>query len=146
MFLPYGTQIPKADKGSILRLKVYKEFEKVIEEVYIRLEGEVGSKGKMRVEGVREAREAVKEIIRRTVERPIDGLEDGTDLFDFGLDSLQSTWIRNTIQRVCAFVSLSGLGVIGGICRRLIWVERSCLSTLSLNTLPLPSASVSSSL
>ena len=146
MFLPYGTHIPKADKGSILRPKVYKEFEKVIEEVYMRLEGEVGSEGKMRVEGVREAREAVKEIIRRTVERPIDGLEDDTDLFDFGLDSLQSTRIRNAIQRVRAFVSLPGLVLIGGFYRRLIWVERSCLSTLSSNTLPLPSASVSSSL
>lgn len=104
MFLPYGTQIPRADKGSILRPKVYKEFEKVIEEVYKRLEGEVGSEGKTRVEGEGETRMVVREVIGRTIERPMDGLEDDTDLFDFGLDSLQSTRIRNAIQRVRAFV------------------------------------------
>ncbi|KAH0827399.1 male sterility protein-domain-containing protein [Lanmaoa asiatica] len=99
VFLPYGTQIPRADKGSILRPKVYKEFEKLIEEAYRRLEGEVGSKGKRHVEGEGEARVVVREVILRTIERPIDGLEDDADLFDFGLDSLQSTRIRNTIQR-----------------------------------------------
>jgi len=40
VFLPYGTHIPRADKGSILRPKVYREFEKVTEEMYRRLEGE----------------------------------------------------------------------------------------------------------
>ena len=103
MFLPYGTQIPRADKGSILRPKVYKEFETVIEEVYKRLEGEVGPDGKKHVEGEREARAAVREVIDRTIERPLDELEDDTDLFDFGLDSLQSSRIRNAIQRVRAF-------------------------------------------
>lgn len=106
MFLPYGTQIPRADKGSILRAKVYKEFEEVIDEVYRRIEGEVGSEGKRRVEGEGEAREVVREVIGRTIERPIDGLEDDMDLFDFGLDSLQSTRIRNAIQRVRASVFL----------------------------------------
>ncbi|KAG6378292.1 male sterility protein-domain-containing protein [Boletus reticuloceps] len=99
VFLPYGTQIPRADKGSILRPKVYREFEKEIEGVYKRLEGEVGSEGKIRVEKEREARVVVREVIGRMIERPIDGLEDDTDLFDFGLDSLQSSRIRNAIQR-----------------------------------------------
>ena len=87
---------------------MYKEFEKVIEEVYGHLEGEVGPEGKWHVEGEAEARVVVREVIRRTIERPIDGLEDDTDLFDFGLDSLQSTRIRNVIQRVRVFV----LGII----------------------------------
>jgi hypothetical protein len=98
VFLPYRTQIPRADKGSILRLKLYKEFEKVIE-VYKRLEGEVGSEGKIRVKERRD--------YWRAIQRPIDGLEDDTDLFDFWFDSLQSTRIRNAIQRVCVFVSFS---------------------------------------
>ncbi|KAN0090779.1 hypothetical protein V8E55_004345 [Tylopilus felleus] len=89
VFLPYGTVIPRADKGSILRPKVYKEFEKMIKEVYKRLEGELESKDKLRAE----------EVIGRTIEWPIEGLEDDTDLFNFGLDSLQSTRIRNAIQR-----------------------------------------------
>lgn len=100
MFLPYGTLIPRADKGSILRPKVYKEFEKVIEEVYERLEGAIGAGGKRHVEGEVEARVVVREVIEKMIERPINGLEDDTDLFDFGLDSLQSSRIRNAIQRV----------------------------------------------
>ncbi|KAG1723800.1 hypothetical protein EDB19DRAFT_1915911 [Suillus lakei] len=41
VFLPHGTVIPRADKGSILRPRVYKEFEGVINEVYKRLEGDI---------------------------------------------------------------------------------------------------------
>jgi aryl carrier-like protein len=88
---------------------VYKEFAKVIEDVYRRLEGDVGSEGKRRVEGEREAMVVVRDVIGRTIERSLDGLEDDTDLFDFGLDSLQSTRIRDAIQRVRAFESLLDL-------------------------------------
>ena len=113
MFLPYGTLIPRADKGSILRPKVYKEFEKVIEEVYMRLEGELGSEGKKRVEGEAEARVIVREVIGRIIERSIDGLDDDTDLFDFGLDSLRSTRIRNALQRVRVWVLVESSFGIG---------------------------------
>ncbi|KIJ19149.1 hypothetical protein PAXINDRAFT_161353 [Paxillus involutus ATCC 200175] len=99
VFLPYGTVIPRADKGSIIRLRAYKEFEKMIDEVYMRLEGELGSETKRRLEGEDEARVVVRELIGQTIERPIDNLVDDTDLFEFGLDSLQSTRIRNAIQR-----------------------------------------------
>ena len=105
-FLPYGTPIPRSDKGFILRAKVYKEFEKVIEKVYERLEGEAGLEGRRRVEGEVEARAAVRELIGRTIEKPIDYLDDDTDLFGFGLDSLQSTRVRNALQRVRVIVCL----------------------------------------
>lgn len=100
VFLPYGTAIPRVDKGSVLRPKVYKDFEKAIEGMYARLEGEEEPEGKRRTEGEAEAKVVVREVIGRTIERSIDGLEDDTDLFEFGLDSLQSTRIRNAIQRV----------------------------------------------
>ncbi|KIJ67974.1 hypothetical protein HYDPIDRAFT_83419 [Hydnomerulius pinastri MD-312] len=99
VFLPFGTVIPRADKGSILRPRVYREFEKVIDDVYKRLEGELGSEEKRHLSGEAEARAVVRELIGKTIERPIDNLEDNTDIFDFGLDSLQSTRIRNAIQR-----------------------------------------------
>ncbi|KAF9219622.1 L-aminoadipate-semialdehyde dehydrogenase [Gyrodon lividus] len=99
MFLPHGTMIPRADKGSIIRPRVYKEFEKVIDEVYRRLEGELGCEEKRCVGGEADARATVRELIGKTIERPTDNLEDDTDLFEFGLDSLQSTRIRNAIQR-----------------------------------------------
>ncbi|OAX43282.1 L-aminoadipate-semialdehyde dehydrogenase [Rhizopogon vinicolor AM-OR11-026] len=99
VILPYDTVIPRADKGSILRPRVYKEFESVINEVYKRLEGDVDEAGKRRLNSEADARMTVRDIIGRMVERPIDNLQDNTDLFDFGLDSLQSSRIRNAIQR-----------------------------------------------
>ena len=103
IFLPYETPIPRAGKGSVLRLKAYKIFEKVTEDVYKRLEGEVAPEGKIRVKAEGEAKVALIEVIGRTIERPIDGLEDDTDFFDFGFDSLQSARVRNAIQRVRGF-------------------------------------------
>ncbi|KAG1723799.1 putative aminoadipate reductase [Suillus lakei] len=99
VFLPYGTVIPRADKGSILRPRVYKEFESVINEAYKRLEGDIDGYGKRQLADEAEARTAIRDIIGKTVDGPIDSLEDDTDLFGFGLDSLQSSRIRNTIQR-----------------------------------------------
>lgn len=98
-FLPYGTVIPRADKGSILRPRVYKEFEGIINEVYKRLEGDIDEDGKRRLTNEAEARTAIRGIISKMVDRPINNLEDDTDLFNFGLDSLQSSRIRNAIQR-----------------------------------------------
>lgn len=99
VFLPHGTVIPRADKGSIIRPRVYKEFEGIINEVYKRLEGDIDEDGKRRLTDEADARTAIRDVIGKTVDRPIDSLEDDTDLFDFGLDSLQSSRIRNTIQR-----------------------------------------------
>lgn len=123
VFLPYGTVIPRADKGSILRPKVYKEFEKMIKEVYKRLEGELESKDKLRAEGEGKAKVVVREVIGRTIEWPIEGLEDDTDLFNFGLDSLQSTRIRNAIQRVRTFFVSS----FDSFFRRGLELTKACL-------------------
>ncbi|EIW83278.1 L-aminoadipate-semialdehyde dehydrogenase [Coniophora puteana RWD-64-598 SS2] len=96
--LPFGTAIPKADKGSILRPKVYLEFANVIEETYARLEGE-SDKGGRKMGSVNEAKQVIRELMGKTIEKPIDKLTDDTDLFEFGLDSLQSSRVRNAIQR-----------------------------------------------
>jgi hypothetical protein len=98
--------IPRADKGSILRPRVYKEFEGIINEVYKRLEGDIDEDGKRRLTNEAEARTAIRDIISKMVDRPINNLEDDTDLFNFGLDSLQSSRIRNAIQRVSSNVPL----------------------------------------
>ena len=126
---------------------MYKEFEKVIDQVYERLEGEAGPEGKRRVEGEAKAKAAVRELIGKTIERPTDRLEDDTDLFGFGLDSLQSSRIRNAIQRACSSISCWNRRLIKhSSCRRLIWVERSCLSMPFSNILPSPSTCVTYSL
>ncbi|KAG1722143.1 uncharacterized protein EDB91DRAFT_1256207 [Suillus paluster] len=59
VLLPYGTVIPHADKGSILRPWVYKEFEGIINEAYKQLEGDFDRAGKRQlIDGV-EARTAI---------------------------------------------------------------------------------------
>lgn len=107
VFLPYGTLIPRADKGSILRPRVYTEFDSVINEVYKQLEGDIDSAGKRRLNDEADAKMAIRDIIGKTVDRPINYLQDDTDLFEFGLDSLQSSRIRNTIQRVSSLFTIS---------------------------------------
>lgn len=98
VFLPAGTVIPKADKGSILRPKVYVAMKDVIDGVYARLEGE-GVSGTVKFEAESDLKKWLFEVVVKTAGRD-KGLEDDTDLFDFGLDSLEAGRIRNTLQRV----------------------------------------------
>lgn len=95
----------------------------MIKEVYKRLEGELESKDKLRAEGEGKAKVVVREVIGRTIEWPIEGLEDDTDLFNFGLDSLQSTRIRNAIQRVRTFFVSS----FDSFFRRGLELTKACL-------------------
>lgn len=135
VFLPYGTVIPRADKGSILRPRMYMEFESVINEVYKRLEGDGDSAGKRRLVDETEARMVIRDIIGKTVERPISNLQDDTDLFDFGLDSLQSSRIRNTIQRVSSLFTIGFLLQAETWCRRSTYVATGCHLMQYLNIL-----------
>lgn len=101
VFLPFSTVLPRADKGSFLRPKVYSAFENVIEGVYKRLEGEVvDGEEKREIETLDETVEYVTDVIKSMLDGNGGGLEMETDLFDFGLDSLQAGRIRNRIQRV----------------------------------------------
>ena len=101
VFLPYGTAIPRADKGSPIRARTYATFERDIEDMYRRLEGDLASGiVKRRIASPEEARTLVFEVIKETLGGNVGGLSDDTDLFAFGLDSLQANRIRNGIQRV----------------------------------------------
>ncbi|GAA5849618.1 hypothetical protein JCM9279_007290 [Rhodotorula babjevae] len=96
VFLPADTVVPRADKGSFIRRKVYVSFKDVIDKAYSDLEG--GSGGSRPVGSLDEMRSHVCELIASIV-KSSDGLEDDTDLFSFGLDSLAATRIRNALQR-----------------------------------------------
>lgn len=102
--LPFETRIPRADKGSFIRAKVYKTFEKEIEELYQRLEGEGNEEG-LELKGLRDAERVVWECIRETLGDRADALNEGFDLFGFGLNSLQAARIRNGMQRVVSWVA-----------------------------------------
>ncbi|KAF8511947.1 L-aminoadipate-semialdehyde dehydrogenase [Hysterangium stoloniferum] len=101
IFLTYGTAIPRADKGSPIRARTYMAFEMTIDDLYRRLEGLMGDESQRRnIETVNEAEDAVLENIKETIgEDNMKDLTSKTDLFLFGLDSLQATRIRNAIQR-----------------------------------------------
>ncbi|TNY17771.1 L-aminoadipate-semialdehyde dehydrogenase [Rhodotorula diobovata] len=96
VFLPADTAIPRADKGSFIRRKVYAEFKDVIDCAYSDLEG--GSGGSRAVGALGEMRSHIRELIA-SIAKSSDGLEDDTDLFSYGLDSLAATRIRNALQR-----------------------------------------------
>ncbi|KAG8964763.1 hypothetical protein FRC03_001374 [Tulasnella sp. 419] len=99
VFFDFGTQIPRADKGSFLRPKVYSAFSKVIDDVYTSLEGGEEGEGKRKLSSYEESLELVTSTTRSTLGELAMGLQEETDLFEHGLDSLQSTRIRNALQR-----------------------------------------------
>ncbi|KZO94102.1 acetyl-CoA synthetase-like protein [Calocera viscosa TUFC12733] len=102
IYLPYETVLPKADKGSFLRPKVYVQFKNIIDKVYRALEGEE-DEGIERIllSDLEHAKRLVSEAVFKTLNMAEAGpkLEDDMDLFALGLDSLQATRIRNSLQR-----------------------------------------------
>ncbi|GAA5860908.1 hypothetical protein JCM8547_003885 [Rhodosporidiobolus lusitaniae] len=95
VFLSASTVIPRADKGSFIRRKVYVELKDEIDQAYKSLEGVGG--GDRRVESFETVQPFVRDLVASV--STSDGLEDETDLFTFGLDSLSATRIRNALQR-----------------------------------------------
>ncbi|GAA6034265.1 hypothetical protein JCM8097_003814 [Rhodosporidiobolus ruineniae] len=95
VFLPASTVIPRADKGSFIRRKVYVELKDKIDQAYDSLEGVGG--GDQEVGSLETIKAFVRDLVASV--STSDGLEDDTDLFAFGLDSLSATRVRNALQR-----------------------------------------------
>ena len=97
--LPYGTDIPVATKLSILRPACYKKFSGIINEIYDRFERGTGAP-KRDINDKAEMEEFLKDTILGALgEKAVPGLESDTDLFSFGVDSLQATRVRNVISK-----------------------------------------------
>lgn len=97
--LPYGTEVPIATKMSILRPACYKKFADLIESVYERFERGTGAP-KRDITEQREMETFLAETIRGALgDKAASGLESNTDLFAFGVDSLQATRVRNVLQK-----------------------------------------------
>ncbi|KIV88771.1 hypothetical protein PV10_08416 [Exophiala mesophila] len=95
LVLPPDTIYPQTDKGTLIRQAFYKAFATDIEQFYARLEAR--STGTLDLSG-----EALCDYLRSEVLRLIPGLRDDelnndTDLFSLGVDSLQSSRLRGTI-------------------------------------------------
>ncbi|KAG8995366.1 hypothetical protein FRB94_009200 [Tulasnella sp. JGI-2019a] len=100
VFLPRNAVIPKADKGSLLRPKTYAAFKDIIEKAYSQAEGlgDQDQGGKKPVGSVSNMEAELFAFVKDVAGRS-EGLKVDTDLFTFGIDSLQAGRIRNLIQR-----------------------------------------------
>lgn len=97
-FLPPGTEFPKTDKGTVIRAAFYNVFKAEIEEIYTDFERGAANGGL-------ELQEAeIKEFVRQTVLGMLklpdaSALNDDTDFFSMGMDSLMASRIRSIILK-----------------------------------------------
>lgn len=97
--LPYGTEIPVATKLSILRPACYRKFASIINGIYERFEGGTGAP-KRDISDKAELEEFLKETILKALgDKAAADLTSNTDLFAYGVDSLQATRVRNVISK-----------------------------------------------
>lgn len=97
--LPYGTEIPVATKLSILRPACYKKFAGIINEIYDRFERGTGAP-KRDITDKSEMESFSRDTILGALgDKAAPGLTADTDLFAYGVDSLQATRVRNVISK-----------------------------------------------
>ncbi|CAG9998088.1 unnamed protein product [Clonostachys byssicola] len=93
--LPTDCAYPRTDKGSIIRQAFYKTFQKEIEEAYDEKDAETANRQKL---NLAEMRVFVRNLLSDSL--PAAGqVEDTTDFFLLGLDSLQAIQMRSSILR-----------------------------------------------
>lgn len=93
-----GTEVPVATKMSILRPTCYRQFASIIDSVYERFEGG-GGEDKRLIEDSGEMETYLLSLLSKTLGKKGKEVDRTTDLFAFGVDSLQATRVRNTIQK-----------------------------------------------
>ncbi|KZT08698.1 L-aminoadipate-semialdehyde dehydrogenase [Laetiporus sulphureus 93-53] len=96
--LDYGTTIPQATKMSILRPACYAKFKDIIDSVYDRFEND------SRATKLDLSDSELEDFILNAIAQTLGALRAAnltktTDLFAFGVDSLQATRIRNICQK-----------------------------------------------
>ncbi|CDW97821.1 hypothetical protein, partial [Sporisorium scitamineum] len=103
--LPGGSKFPSADKGSVIRAKAVKAFEREIDQVYADYEaGSSGSADTPKVTlhdldtSILVAAQAVSNVSGRSASDLQTKLKDA-DFIDLGIDSLQAARIRNLLQK-----------------------------------------------
>ncbi|GHJ89085.1 hypothetical protein NliqN6_5487 [Naganishia liquefaciens] len=96
--LPVGTDIPVATKLSILRPACYKKFADIIDSVYERYESG-SSQVKREITSQEEMEAYLHETIAGAIRSKGSDLTATTDLFAYGVDSLQAMKIRNVISK-----------------------------------------------
>ncbi|KAL0576935.1 hypothetical protein V5O48_005042 [Marasmius crinis-equi] len=98
-FLPYGTQIPSAAKMSFIRPACYLKFRDLIDNVYTRFEEGSDVVERISLDSLDEMECYIAQTVERTSGQGKEPPTKDEDLLSFGVDSLQATRIRNTIQK-----------------------------------------------
>ncbi|OBR12923.1 Male sterility protein [Colletotrichum higginsianum IMI 349063] len=93
--LPHDCAYPRTDKGSVIRQAFYKRYAEDIDRVY---DSADASSGDLKRMGVDELKGFVRDGIVQTLAKKVQ-LDDDTDFFSLGLDSLQAIQLRSDILR-----------------------------------------------
>ncbi|KAF6828436.1 nrps-like protein [Colletotrichum plurivorum] len=93
--LPHDCAYPRTDKGSVIRQAFYKRYAQEIDEVYDRADAGSGDLKKMTLD---ELKDFVRQGLVQTLAKKVQ-LDDDTDFFSLGLDSLQAIQMRSDILR-----------------------------------------------
>ncbi|EFQ33799.1 male sterility protein [Colletotrichum graminicola M1.001] len=93
--LPHDCAYPRTDKGSVIRQAFYKTYAKDIDEVYDNADASSGDLQKL---GLPELRNFIREGLVQTLSKKVQ-LDDDTDFFSLGLDSLQAIQMRSDILK-----------------------------------------------
>jgi len=94
--LPKTTQYRKTDKGTVIRAAFYRDFSDLIEAAYVddAVSGELCLQGDDLTGFLR------THLMEVTGIKDVSMLQDDTDLFSLGVDSLQSLRLRSIIQKL----------------------------------------------
>lgn len=97
--LPVDTEIPVATKMSILRPSCYKKFASIIDTIYERFEQGNGAAKRNIISKPELEAFLTDATVTALGEKSSTNLTPSTDLFAYGVDSLQATRVRNVIQK-----------------------------------------------
>jgi len=94
--LPVGTEYPRTDKGTVIRAAFYKKFEAEIEQVY---DGADVPSGELCLSQA-ELKEYIRaELLKILPPTSSNLLEEDTDFFSIGIDSLQAIQLRTVLSK-----------------------------------------------
>lgn len=96
--LDIGADYPATDKGTMIRLASYKKFKDVIDAVYNKFENGAGAENENKL---RLNLDELKVFLLNffTAELNLGGLQESTDFFDAGVDSLQAIKAWSYLKR-----------------------------------------------
>ena len=94
--LPVGTEYPRTDKGTVIRAAFYRTFDSQIEEIYETAEISSGELCLSEAELRQYIRTELGKILTLSTSSL---LQDDTDFFSVGIDSLQAIQLRSVISK-----------------------------------------------